>query len=246
MSSSRASGATSRSPNVRGTKARPSPLMQSTRKLAGGDSTSQTNWRAITATNQLRSKKLRAQSTNASLRKELRPKTARTPNAVVNGHGIVQPTHEGSRNVSASSARQSTWAPHPAERSGLLQPSWLTKLPSQMRNLPAERPSVLPGRHEKNEEPSEQKWRPPLIQQTQSTIQLGTWKTDERLTRMLDRDETLISDEVRAVLGEELRSRSFVLRRRGLMAKTTTRAVAYSASEVYRVRKLTIGGRGLG
>lgn len=124
------------------------------------------------------------------------------------------------------------WAPHPVHP-GLLQPSWLTKLPSQKRSLPEERPSVLPGSSELNDVPSEPKSRLSLTQQIPSTTPLGMWKSDARLKKMFERDETLLSDEVRAALGEQLGGRTFVVRRRGLMAKSTTRAVAYSASEVY-------------
>lgn len=116
------------------------------------------------------------------------------------------------------------WAPHPVEREGLLQPSWLTKLPSQKRSLPEERPSVLPGSSELNDVPSEPKSRLSLTQQIPSTTPLGMWKSDARLKKMFERDETLLSDEVRAALGEQLGGRTFVVRRCGLMAKSTTRA----------------------
>lgn len=92
---------------------------------------------------------------------------------------------------------------------------------------------MLPGSNESKDVLSEPKSRPSLIQQTPCTTPLGMWKTDVRLKKMLERDKTLLSDDVRAALGEQLGSRTFVVRRRGLIAKSTIRAVAYSASELY-------------
>lgn len=142
------SGAISRSPSVRGIIPPRSPSTRTTRTVAGGDSNLRTNWRAITATSQLRSRRL--QNQYQSGKKPNAPgssgKTTQTGRA--NGPGIALRSHDTHKNACARFEKQSTWAPHPEEREGLLQPSWLTKLPSQKRSLPEERPSVLPGSNE--------------------------------------------------------------------------------------------------
>lgn len=102
------SGAISRSPSVRGIIPPRSPSTRTTRTVAGGDLNLRTNWRAITATSQLRSRRL--QNQYQSGKKPNAPgssgKTTQTGRA--NGPGIALRSHDTHKNACARFEKQST------------------------------------------------------------------------------------------------------------------------------------------
>lgn len=151
--------------------------------FAGGDSVSKKNWRVSVATAQLRSQRERSSQENAIPKKSTRPagSCSTTDREVVTGVGTAPPNRDVKKNESGMSVTPSTWNAHPEERTGLLQPSWLTKLRSQKKNLRDVKPNDRPSLSGVNDEKSEPKSRPSLIPQTPYTTQLGTSKTVEPL-----------------------------------------------------------------